>query len=122
MLERQVKPARETVKAEARPAASEEEEAATSTSEAPPRAPVLSADPSTWSIDDVIHYISQHDVTLGQYAELFQKHEIDGKALLLLKSDMMMKYMGLKLGPALKICNIITKIQGGRVRRHGALT
>ena len=55
-------------------AASEEEEAATSTSEAIARAPVLSADPSTWSIDDVIHYISQHDVTLGQYAELFQKH------------------------------------------------
>ena len=48
--------------------------------------------------------------------------EIDGKALLLLKSDMMMKYMGLKLGPALKICNIIAKIQGGRLRRHGALT
>lgn len=37
--------------------------------------------------------------------------EIDGKALLLLNSDMMMKYMGLKLGPALKICNLVTKIK-----------
>ena len=52
----------------------------------------------------------------------FQKHETDGKALLLLKSDITMKYMGLKLGLALKICNIIAKIQGGRMRRHGALT
>ena len=38
--------------------------------------------------------------------------EIDGKALLLLNSDMMMKYMGLKLGPALKICNLISKVRG----------
>lgn len=45
----------------------------------------------------------------------FVLQEIDGKALLLLNSDMMMKYMGLKLGPALKICNLINKIRG---RKH----
>ena len=60
--------------------------------------------------------------------ENFRIHEIDGrnivneialnnlnfpgKALLLLTSDMMMKYLGLKLGPALKICNIIDKLKG----------
>jgi len=37
--------------------------------------------------------------------------EIDGKALLLLTSDMMMKYMGLKLGPALKLCNAVEKLK-----------
>lgn len=37
--------------------------------------------------------------------------EIDGKALLLLNSDMMMRYMGLKLGPVLKLCNIVEKIK-----------
>jgi hypothetical protein len=41
--------------------------------------------------------------------------EIDGKALSLLTSDLMMKFMGLKLGPALKISNIIAKIKG---RKH----
>jgi hypothetical protein len=46
---------------------------------------------------------------------LFFLQEIDGKALLLLNSDMMMKYMGLKLGPALKICNLVNRIKG---RRH----
>lgn len=46
---------------------------------------------------------------------VFSWQEIDGKALLLLNSDMMMKYMGLKLGPALKICNLINKIRG---RKH----
>ncbi|XP_046986831.1 polycomb protein SCMH1 isoform X1 [Schistocerca americana] len=89
-------------------------EAATSTthSEAPPKTPT---DPSEWSIEDVIQYIAFVDPALGTHAELFRKHEIDGKALLLLNSDMMMKYMGLKLGPALKICNLVNRIRG---RRH----
>ncbi|PSN34377.1 Polycomb protein SCMH1 [Blattella germanica] len=80
-------------------------EAATSTthSEAPPKTP---ADPSEWTIEDVIQHIAFIDPALG---------EIDGKALLLLNSDMMMKYMGLKLGPALKICNLVNRIKG---RRH----
>ncbi|XP_069695083.1 polycomb protein Scm isoform X2 [Periplaneta americana] len=89
-------------------------EAATSTtpSEAPPKTP---ADPSEWSIEDVIQHIAFIDPALGVHADLFRKHEIDGKALLLLNSDMMMKYMGLKLGPALKICNLVNRIKG---RRH----
>lgn len=37
--------------------------------------------------------------------------EIDGDALLLLKSDMIMKYLGLKLGPALKLCYHIDKLK-----------
>jgi hypothetical protein len=46
---------------------------------------------------------------------LFQ--EIDGKALLLLNSEMMMKYMDIKLGPALKICNLVEKVNN-RSNRH----
>lgn len=37
--------------------------------------------------------------------------DIDGKALLLLKSDMMIKYMGLKLGTAVKLCHYIDKLK-----------
>lgn len=40
--------------------------------------------------------------------------EIDGKALLLLRSDMMMKYMGLKLGPALKLSYHIDRLKQGK--------
>ncbi|XP_017886952.1 polycomb protein Scm isoform X2 [Ceratina calcarata] len=72
-------------------------------------------EPAEWTIEDVIHYIGITDPALGQHADLFRKHEIDGKALLLLNSEMMMKYMGLKLGPALKICNLVNRIKG---RRH----
>lgn len=41
----------------------------------------------------------------------FYSQEIDGNALLLLKSDMIMKYLGLKLGPALKLCYHIDKLK-----------
>lgn len=40
--------------------------------------------------------------------------EIDGKALLLLRSDVMMKYMGLKLGPALKLSYHIERLKQGK--------
>ena len=43
--------------------------------------------------------------------------EIDGNALLLLKSDMIMKYLGLKLGPALKLCYHIDKLKQAKFWR-----
>lgn len=52
------------------------------------------------------------------YNLFYVQQEIDGKAFLLLNSDMMMKYMGLKLGPALKICNLVSKVKG---KRHSGL-
>ncbi|KAJ8290208.1 hypothetical protein GJAV_G00009940 [Gymnothorax javanicus] len=72
-------------------------------------------DPSLWTVEDVMQFIRDIDPQLGSHADLFRKHEIDGKALLLLRSDMMMKYMGLKLGPALKLTFHIDRLkQGGR--------
>ncbi|KAL2087765.1 hypothetical protein ACEWY4_016593 [Coilia grayii] len=68
--------------------------------------------PSSWSIEEVMQFVRDADPqALGPHAELFRKHEIDGKALLLLRSDMIMKYMGLKLGPALKLCHHIEKLK-----------
>ncbi|XP_063534943.1 polycomb protein Scm [Cydia strobilella] len=86
----------------------------TSAAGAPPP-PGAGAAPPDWSVEDVIGFIAAADPALAAHADLFRKHEIDGKALLLLNSDMMMKYMGLKLGPALKICNLVSKIKN---RRH----
>ncbi|KAL5009834.1 hypothetical protein ScPMuIL_012139 [Solemya velum] len=72
----------------------------------------LPTDASEWTIDEVIQHISEADPALIPHTELFKKQEIDGKALLLLNSEMMMKYMGLKLGPVLKLCNIVEKLKG----------
>ncbi|XP_004635148.1 sex comb on midleg-like protein 2 [Octodon degus] len=75
----------------------------------------LSKDPSTWSVDEVIQFMKDTDPQIsGPLAELFRQHEIDGKALLLLKSEVMMKYMGLKLGPAIKLCYYIEKLKEGK--------
>lgn len=105
-------------------------------SKAPPN-----KDPSTWSVEDVVWFIRDADPqALGPHSDVFRKHvstrclvlhtrrtwpglvaatnvsscfsqEIDGNALLLLKSDMIMKYLGLKLGPALKLCYHIDKLK-----------
>ncbi|XP_008703200.1 sex comb on midleg-like protein 4 isoform X6 [Ursus maritimus] len=71
-----------------------------------------SRNPSTWTVEDVVWFVKDADPqALGPHVELFRKHEIDGNALLLLKSDMVMKYLGLKLGPALKLCHHIDKLK-----------
>nr|XP_033806486.1 sex comb on midleg-like protein 2 isoform X1 [Geotrypetes seraphini]XP_033806487.1 sex comb on midleg-like protein 2 isoform X1 [Geotrypetes seraphini]XP_033806488.1 sex comb on midleg-like protein 2 isoform X1 [Geotrypetes seraphini] len=76
---------------------------------------LISKNPSTWSIEEVIRFVREADPqALAQHAELFRRHEIDGKALLLLRSDMIMKYMGLKLGPALKLCYHIERLKQGK--------
>ncbi|NWU39392.1 SCMH1 protein, partial [Hylia prasina] len=73
-----------------------------------------SRDPSSWTVEEVMQFIRESDPQLGPHADLFRIHEIDGKALLLLRSDMMMKYMGLKLGPALKLTYHIDKLKQGK--------
>lgn len=76
---------------------------------------MLNKDPSTWSIEEVMRFVKEADPqALAPHAELFRRHEIDGKALLLLRSEMIMKYMGLKLGPALKLCYHIERLKQGK--------
>ncbi|XP_038148555.1 sex comb on midleg-like protein 4 isoform X2 [Cyprinodon tularosa] len=73
-------------------------------------------DPSNWGVEDVVWFIKEADPqALAPHAETFRKHEIDGDALLLLKSEMMMKYLGLKLGPALKLCYHIDRLRQSRL-------
>ncbi|XP_061742918.1 polycomb protein SCMH1 isoform X1 [Nerophis ophidion] len=69
-------------------------------------------DATSWSVEEVIRFVQEADpLTLGPHVDLFRKHEIDGRALMLLRSDVIMKYMGLKLGPALKLCHHIDKLK-----------
>ncbi|CAJ1077118.1 sex comb on midleg-like protein 4 isoform X1 [Xyrichtys novacula] len=73
-------------------------------------------DPSSWGVEEVVRFIKDADPqALGPHADTFRKHEIDGDALLLLKSEMMMKYLGLKLGPALKLCYHIDRLRQTRL-------
>ncbi|CAC5396827.1 SCMH1 [Mytilus coruscus] len=92
-----------------------EAEASSTTSDTKPTVPQkLPSDPTMWTIDEVIQHITETDPALNTHSDLFRKHEIDGRAFLLLNSDMMMKYLGLKLGPVLKLCNIVEKLKHKR--------
>ncbi|XP_049710406.1 polycomb protein SCMH1-like [Elephas maximus indicus] len=73
-------------------------------------------DPSSWTVEDVMQFVRGADPQLGPHADLFRKHELDGKALLLLRSDVMMKYMGLKLGPALELSYHVDWLKHGKFR------
>ncbi|KAJ6660290.1 hypothetical protein lerEdw1_017990 [Lerista edwardsae] len=87
-------------------------EASSPSPERPDAPRPTSKNPLTWTVDDVVWFVKDADPhALGPHVELFRKHEIDGNALLLLKSDMIMKYLGLKLGPALKLCYHIDKLK-----------
>ena len=71
----------------------------------------LPPDLNAWKIDQVIGHLSLVDPSLAPHVAMFRTHEIDGKALLLLDWKMMRDYMEMKLGPALKVCHIVKKIQ-----------
>uniref|UniRef100_G3PLI0 Scm polycomb group protein like 2 n=1 Tax=Gasterosteus aculeatus TaxID=69293 RepID=G3PLI0_GASAC len=91
--------------------------ASSTTGPEPPSTEPPGRSPASWSIEEVMQFVRDADpATLAPHAELFRKHEIDGKALMLLRSDMIMKYMGLKLGPALKLCHHIERLKHGKLK------
>ncbi|XP_020627343.1 sex comb on midleg-like protein 2 isoform X1 [Orbicella faveolata] len=65
--------------------------------------------PKTWSVVEVVKFIEKSE--LAEHADMFRKHEIDGKALLLLTREMIMSYMGLKLGPAIKLLCFVEELK-----------
>lgn len=78
--------------------------------------PYLNEFPGHMGWNNVLYY-SLESLTLPpspSFLPLGSVQEIDGKALMLLRSDMVMKYMGLKLGPALKLCYHIERLKQGK--------
>jgi len=65
--------------------------------------------PKTWSVDEVVKFIEKSE--LAEHADVFKKHEIDGRALLLLTREIITSYMGLKLGPAIKLLDCIEDLK-----------
>nr|XP_054106821.1 sex comb on midleg-like protein 1 isoform X3 [Callithrix jacchus]XP_054106822.1 sex comb on midleg-like protein 1 isoform X3 [Callithrix jacchus] len=71
--------------------------------------------PATWSVEAVVLFLKQTDPkTLSPLVDLFRNHEIDGQALLLLTSDVMLKYLGMKLGTVMKLCYYIEQLKQGK--------
>ncbi|CAF2743964.1 PHC1 [Lepeophtheirus salmonis] len=65
--------------------------------------------PLKWSVQQVCDFVkSLHGC--AEYVEDFMLQEIDGHALMLLKTEHLMAAMSIKLGPALKICSAINEM------------
>ncbi|XP_052026551.1 sex comb on midleg-like protein 1 [Apodemus sylvaticus] len=71
-------------------------------------------DPINWSVNDVLTFLNRLDPPLAdQLYPTIKKHDIDGKALLLIDSDKMIRYMNMKVGVAMKFENYIKKLKEG---------
>ena len=77
--------------------------------------------PNNWGVEETISKISSMDPSLSIHLGAFQTHEIDGKALVLLTTTLLMEHMQFKLGPALKISSIIENLKGNKHLSHGWL-
>ncbi|CAF4026788.1 unnamed protein product [Rotaria sp. Silwood2] len=60
---------------------------------------------------EVAAFVRNIDPSFDSLASRFLQEEIDGKALLLLTTDTLMRHMGLKLGPSLKIVHHIEQLK-----------
>ncbi|CAF0716794.1 unnamed protein product [Adineta steineri] len=67
--------------------------------------------PERFTPSEVAAFVRGIDPSFDSLAARFLQEEIDGKALLLLTTDTLMRHMGLKLGPSLKIIHHIEKLK-----------
>ena len=63
--------------------------------------PDLSPTPESWTSEDVHKYLISTDCAC--YADAIKAEEMDGKSFLLITREALMDFLGIKLGPALKI-------------------
>lgn len=70
----------------------------------------LPENPTDWTVGDVLNLIKA-DETLAKYSHIFESNEIDGKAFALLTHDVMINHMGIKIGPVLKIHDLIEQVK-----------
>jgi len=68
--------------------------------------------PVKWGVSEVVDFVRSLP-GCSEYADDFAVQEIDGQALLLLKEDHLMSAIGMKLGPALKLCAKIENLRSG---------
>jgi len=61
-----------------------------------------------WTVRDIVDLIST-DEALTKFSTVFTENEIDGKAFILLTKDILLKHMGFKIGPYLKIADLIER-------------
>jgi hypothetical protein len=69
----------------------------------------ITLSPLEWDCNDVIDFLKRSNCS--QYCETFMKHKIDGKKLLQLTQNDIIQMLGMKVGPAIKIYDLIQQIK-----------
>ncbi|KAH8392248.1 hypothetical protein KR215_003887 [Drosophila sulfurigaster] len=76
--------------------------------------------PDSWNVYDVSQFLRVNDCTA--HCDTFSRNKIDGKQLMQLTKDDIMPLLGMKVGPALKISDLIAqlkcKINPSKARSH----
>lgn len=65
--------------------------------------------PDTWTLDDVLQFLSLNDCSM--HCESFRNANVDGKRMLELTKDDIITLLGMKVGPALKIYDLIQQLK-----------
>ncbi|XP_034936370.1 polycomb protein Sfmbt-like isoform X2 [Chelonus insularis] len=65
--------------------------------------------PNEWNVFDVTQFLRINDC--ASYCDNFSNHKIDGKALLALTKDQIIDLTGFKVGPSLKIFDLIQQLK-----------
>ncbi|KAK5644212.1 hypothetical protein RI129_008057 [Pyrocoelia pectoralis] len=65
--------------------------------------------PDEWNVFDVAQFLRVNDCV--NYCDTFSKHKIDGKTLLALTKDDIVEFTGGKLGPSVKIYDLIQQLR-----------
>ena len=65
--------------------------------------------PREWDIEEVAEFLNRQG--FGQYIQQFHDGEVDGESMFLLKEHHLVERFGLKLGPALKLLDTISRLR-----------
>lgn len=66
---------------------------------------------SHWTVEDVVKFVTSID-SCSEYVEKFREQSIDGASLQLLSEEHLTVYLGMKLGPALKLRSAVSRLTG----------
>lgn len=69
----------------------------------------ITLSPLEWDCNDVIEFLKRSNCS--QHCELFMKNKIDGKKLLQLTQTEIIQLLGMKVGPAIKVYDLIQQIK-----------
>ena len=65
--------------------------------------------PSQWDSEEVVEFLTIQGY--GDYCDAFTSSEIDGQSLFLLKEQHLMEKFSMKLGPALRLLDTISRLR-----------